>query len=110
MCIRDRGDFIYGSSGGFGPAFITALDLRSGTVAWKERGFSRAHLLYADGKLILLDEDGNLVLAQVSPTGMTVHSRAEVLTGRSWTAPTLAGTTLFLRDRLVIKALDLGPG
>lgn len=103
------GDFIYGSSGGFGPAFITALDLRSGTTTWKERGLSRAHLLYADGKLILLDEDGNLVLAHVSPTGMTVHSRAEVLTGRSWTAPTLAGTTLFLRDRLVIKALDIGP-
>ena len=103
------GDFIYGSSGGFGPAFITALDLRSGTTAWKERGLSRAHLLYADGKVILLDEDGNLVLAHVSPTGMTVHSRAEVLTGRSWTAPTLVGTTLFLRDRLVIKALDIGP-
>jgi len=103
------GDFIYGSSGGFGPAFITALDLRSGTTAWKERGLSRAHLLYADGKVILLDEDGNLVLAHVSPTGMTVHARAEVLTGRSWTAPTLVGTTLFLRDRLVIKALDIGP-
>jgi len=102
-------DFIYGSSGGFGPAFITALDLRSGTTAWKERGLSRAHLLYADGKVILLDEDGNLVLAHVSPTGMTVHARAEVLTGRSWTAPTLVGTTLFLRDRLVIKALDIGP-
>lgn len=103
------GDFIYGSSGGFGPAFVTALDLRSGTTAWKERGWSRAHLLYADGKVILLDEDGNLVLAGVSPAGMTVHARAEVLTGRSWTAPTLVGTTLFLRDRLVIKALDIGP-
>lgn len=103
------GDFIYGSSGGFGPAFITALDLRSGTTTWKARGLSRAHLLYADGKMIILDEDGNLVLASISPAGMTVHGRAEVLTGRSWTAPTLVGTTLFLRDRLVIKALDIGP-
>jgi len=102
------GDHVYGSSGGFGPAFLTALDLRSGTTAWRERGFSRSHLLYADGKLIILDEDGNLALAEVSPEGLNVISRAEVLTGTSWTAPTLVGTTLYLRDRLVIKALDIG--
>lgn len=102
------GDYIYGSSGGFGPAFLTALDLRSGATAWQERGFSRSHLIHADGKAIILDEDGNLALAEVSPEGLNVVSRAEVLTGTSWTAPTLVGTTLYLRDRLVIKALDIG--
>ncbi len=102
------GDFIYGSSGGFGPAFITALDLRTGTAAWQERGFSRSHFLYADGKAIILDEDGNLALTEVSPRGFNVLSKAEVLTGTSWTAPTLVGTILYLRNRRTIKALDLG--
>jgi hypothetical protein len=102
------GDFIYGSSGGFGPAFITALDLRTGMAAWQERGFSRSHFLYADGKTIILDEDGNLALTEVSPRGLNVLSKAEVLTGTSWTPPTLVGTTLYLRDRQTIKALDLG--
>ncbi len=102
------GDFIYGSSGGFGPAFITALDLRTGTAAWKERGFSRSQLLYADDKAIILDEDGNLALTEISPEGLTVTSTAEVLTGTSWTAPTLVGTILYLRDRQSIKALDIG--
>ncbi len=102
------GDFIYGSSGGFGPAFITALDLRTGTAAWRERGFSRSHFLYADGKAIILDEDGNVALTEVSPQGLTVVSTAEVLTGTAWTAPTLVGTILYLRDRQTIKALDIG--
>jgi N-acyl-D-aspartate/D-glutamate deacylase/outer membrane protein assembly factor BamB len=102
------GDFIYGSSGGFGPAFISALDLTDGSIAWRERGFARGSLLYAGGKVLILDEDGALALAAVSPEGLTVHARAEVLTGTAWTAPTLVETTLYLRDRQVIKALDLG--
>jgi outer membrane protein assembly factor BamB len=102
------GDFIYGSSGGFGPAFISALNVTDGSIAWRERGFARASLLYAGGKVLILDEDGALALAGVSPEGLTVHARAEVLTGTAWTAPTLVGTTLYLRDRQVIKALELG--
>ena len=53
------GDYVYASSGDFGPAFLTAVDLKTGKIAWQDRTFSRAQLLYADGKLIILDEDGN---------------------------------------------------
>ena len=53
---------MYGSSGDFGPAFLSAVDMKTGRIAWQDRTFSRAHLLYADGKLILLDEDGTLYL------------------------------------------------
>lgn len=102
------GDRVYGSSGDFGPAFVTALDVRTGDMAWQERGFARANLVHADGKLILLDEDGTLALASVSPTGLQVHAKAEVLTNRAWTVPTLVGTRLYVRDRATVKALELG--
>jgi outer membrane protein assembly factor BamB len=103
------GDHAYGSSGDFGPAFLTAIDLKSGKVAWQDRSFSRAQLLYADNKLIILDEDGNLGLATVSPQGLKVLSRASVLSNVSWTPPTLAGTTLYVRDRKNIAAFSLAP-
>jgi outer membrane protein assembly factor BamB len=106
--IIRAGDRAYASSGDFGPSFVTALDLRNGEVAWQERGFSRANFVYADGKLILLDEDGTLALASASPTGLQVHAKAEVLTNKAWTVPTLVGTRLYLRDRATIKALELG--
>jgi outer membrane protein assembly factor BamB len=102
------GDHVYGSSGDFGPAFVTALDIRTGDVAWQERGFARANFVHADGKLILLDEDGTLALASVSPTGLQVHAKASVLTNKAWTVPTLVGTRLYVRDRATIKAFDLG--
>jgi outer membrane protein assembly factor BamB len=102
------GDYAYGSSGDFGPAFITAVDMKTGKIAWQDRSFSRAQLLYADGKLIILDEDGALGLATVSPQGLKVLSRASALTNLAWTPPTLAGTTLYVRDRKNIAAFNLG--
>jgi outer membrane protein assembly factor BamB len=102
------GDYAYGSSGDFGPAFITAIDMKTGKIAWQDRSFSRAQLLFADGKLIVLDEDGRLGLATVGPEGLRVLARADVLDHLSWTPPTLAGTTLYVRDRKTIAAFNLG--
>ena len=101
------GDTLYGSSGDFGPAPLTALDAKTGKVLWQDRSFPKATLLYADGKLIAVDEDGNLSLATVSPAGLKVLSRAELLRSNAWTAPSLAGTTLYVRDRHTLMALDL---
>lgn len=102
------GDHIYGTDGDFGPAFVTALDVRTGETAWQARGFGRSSLLYADGKAILIDEDGDLALARISPEGIEVLARAPVFQTTSWTVPTLVGTTLYARDREKIIALDLG--
>jgi outer membrane protein assembly factor BamB len=102
------GDYAYGSSGDFGPAFLSAVDMKTGRIVWQDRSFSRAQLLYADGKVILLDEDGNLGLATVAPDGVKVLARASVLQNLAWTPPTLAGTTLYVRDRKTIAAYNLG--
>ena len=102
------GDFVYGTTGDFGPAFLTALDIKTGVSAWQVRGFARASLLHADGKTIVMNEDGDLALARLSPTGAEILARAKVFDTTSWTAPTLVGTTLYARDREKVVALDLG--
>ena len=101
------GDLVFGSSGTNGPAPITAMDVRTGKVVWQDRSFPKATFVYADGKLILLDEDGQLALVRLSPQGMSVIAKATVLEHIAWTPPTLVGTTLYLRDQKVIVALDL---
>lgn len=100
--------FFVMSDGDFGPIFLTALDARTGAVLWSVRGFARANFLYADGKLIILDENGDLALATASREALTIHARAPVLTSVSRTAPTLVGTKLYLRDWANIVALELG--
>ncbi len=102
------GDLIVGSSGDFGPAFLMAVHVRTGEEAWRDRSFARANTLYADGKLIIVDEDGEVAVASVSENGLRVHARHQVLTENAWTPPSLVGSTLYVRDRHDIVALDLG--
>ena len=90
------------------PAFLTALNIKTGQAAWQHRGFGRASLLHADGKTIIMDEDGDLALARLTPEGATILSQAKIFDTTTWTAPTLVGTTLYARDREKIVALDLG--
>ena len=102
------GEFFYGSSGDFGPSFLTAINARTGQVAWQDRSFSKVSFVAADGKVILLDEDGNLGLVTMSSEGLKILARAPVASATSWTVPTLIGTTLYLRDRVNVLALAVG--
>ena len=98
----------YGSSGDFGPAFITAVDEKTGAILWQDRNFARAQLLYAGDLLLILDEDGTLGLARIGPSGLNVLARASALSKVSWTPPTLVENRLYVRDRASVMALDLG--
>jgi hypothetical protein len=104
-----RGDFVYGSIGGNDTSTIAAVRWRTGDIAWQERGFLKAQALWADGKLLFLDEQGRLALARVSPERFELLASAEIARPDAWTLPTLVGTTLFVRDQEKILALDLGP-
>jgi outer membrane protein assembly factor BamB len=102
------GDLAYGSSGDFGPAFFTAVNVKDGKVAWQDRAMARASFLHADNKFIILDEDGALAIASPGQSGLQIHAKTSVMKKLAWTAPTLSGTKLYLRDRGTIMALDLG--
>ncbi len=103
------GDHVYGTSGDFGPAFLVAVEISSGELAFRQRGFAKANLLVAGERLIILDEDGNLAVGTPSPEGIEIHARAKVLDRLAWTVPTLLGTRLYVRDRHQMKAFELGP-
>lgn len=102
------GHWIYGSSGLASPAFLMAVDATTGSIAWRERGFGKANCVAADGRLLILDEDGKLALASASPRGLIVHAETQLLRERSWTAPTVVGQTLYARSEHEMLAVDLG--
>ncbi|MHC5111316.1 MAG: outer membrane protein assembly factor BamB family protein [Planctomycetota bacterium] len=104
ICI---GDHVYGSIGGQ-TTFLAAVDLRTGDIKWRERGFHKALCIYADEKLIFLDENGVLAMAKVSPEKAEIISQVQLTEKVSWTVPTLVGTTMYVRDNKNIIALDLG--
>jgi outer membrane protein assembly factor BamB len=102
------GDYVYASSGDFGPALVTAVQISTGLLMWQERGFSKANFLRAGDRILVNDEDGKIALVQLTPQGMKIVSQAQTpLANPAWTPPTLAGQTLYLRDRATIVAFDL---
>jgi outer membrane protein assembly factor BamB len=102
------GDFVVGSSGDFGPCPTVAIDIKTGQILWQSRDFARSTFLHADGKLIIMDEDGTLGLASPDRKGLNVKARASALTNKAWTTPTLVGTKLYVRDRAKMMAFEIG--
>ena len=103
----NEGDWVYGSTGLRAPAFLAAVNAKTGEIAWRARGFAKATCVWADEKLFILDEDGTLAVATATPEGLMVHSKASVLDRVSFTPPTIVGTKMYVRNRTHLLALDL---
>jgi len=104
----NEGDFVYGSTGSGSPCFMSAINMKTGKIAWRKRGFAMATVLEADKKLIILDEDGQLAIATATPDDLIVHSKVKLLDDVAWTVPTIVGKTMYVRDKKKIMAIDLG--
>ena len=55
-------------------------------------------LTLANGKLIVLGEDGTLAIVDPSPAGYKELARAHVLGKTCWTSPVLANGRIFCRN------------
>jgi outer membrane protein assembly factor BamB len=102
------GDYVYGSTGTMAPAFMAAINVKTGEIPWRKRGFAKANSVWADGKLYVLDEDGVLYLTKPGPEDLTVLAQVQLLDKVAWTVPTIVGKTMYVRDKKKIMALDLG--
>jgi outer membrane protein assembly factor BamB len=103
-----NGDWVYGSSGVTTPAFMMSVNIQSGEIGWRQRGFAKANCVEADGKLVILDEDGMLYLTTATPEKIEVHAKTQLLNRVAWTVPTIVGTKMYVRDNKQIIAVELG--
>ena len=96
-------DHIYG----FDRGTLKSLDATTGGVKWKARGFGRGSLIAADGTLIVLGESGNLALVDATPDAFVQRAIAQVMAGRNWTTPSLAGGRLYLRNHEELVCINI---
>lgn len=95
--------FVYG----FDDRVFKCLNVLTGEEQWKQSGLGHGSLTYADGKLFVLSEQGRLVLVEATPEAYRELASAEVLKGRCWTVPTLAGGRLYLRNQKELVCLKV---
>lgn len=99
------GDYLYG----FSSSILTAMRFDTGVVAWKDRSVGKGSLVYADGNLYCLSENGVVGLIEATPTGYREKGRFSIPQENlpTWAHPVVAGGRLYLRDQDTIYAYDV---
>ena len=85
------------------------VDLASGEVLWSTDRVGHASVIHADGKLILFNDRGELLLARPAADGYHELARAQIFEGEiCWTAPALHRGRLYLRSPTRAACVYLG--
>ncbi len=88
---------------------LRCIELTSGKVRWTKEGFGCGSLIEVGGKLIILAENGELVLAEANPEKYQEISRAAVLTNPCRALIALADGKLYARDTKKLGCWNLKP-
>ncbi len=101
--------FLYGVDGNdTSERYLRCIEIETGKVRWSYEGLGSASLLSAGNRLIILSDQGELVVAPASPEEFKPLARAQVLMGKCWTVPVLANGLLYCRNAVgELVCLDL---
>jgi outer membrane protein assembly factor BamB len=102
------GGVLYGFHGRqeFGQT-LRAVDFRTGRVRWSEEKFGAGTVILAGDQLIVMREDGELMLAPATPAGFRPTARARVLSATVRAYPAIDAGFFFVRNDNTLVCLDL---
>ncbi len=106
------GDQLYGATG----EALLCTDFATGQVKWKERALGAASLCYADGRLYLHGENGEVALVDPSPESyrekgrFTPPDQPQRINPmeKSWAYPVVSDERLYVRDNNVLWCYAVG--
>jgi len=81
-----------------GEVLLKCIEFATGKVLWSFPGLGAGSLMAADGKLIVLSENGDLLIAPASSTEFNPTAQAKVLDGKCWTVPVLSNKSIYCRN------------
>jgi outer membrane protein assembly factor BamB len=92
---------------------LVAVNFETGEVKWRHESIAPASVLYADGRLYLHGENGDVALVAASPVayrelGRFAPARRPPVRGdQAWVYPVVSGGRLFIREHGTLWAFDL---
>jgi outer membrane protein assembly factor BamB len=95
--------YLYGLDEGI----LTCLDVRTGDRKWKGGRYGYGQLLLANGHLIVITEEGELVLLRATPDKQDELAKFEAIQGKTWNYPAIAGGRLLVRNQTQMACFDL---
>ena len=104
-------DFVVhrGHAYGFDGAILAAVDLSNGERKWKGGRYGQGQLVLLPDQdvLLVMSEDGDLVLVKAVPDGLAEIARTPALSGKTWNHPVLVGDILLVRNGEEMAAFRL---
>jgi outer membrane protein assembly factor BamB len=104
------GDYLYGTTA----QALLCIEFATGKVKWQERALGAAALCYADGRLYLHGENGDVALVEASSESYREkgrftppHPPEPPSMGKPWAYPVVANGRLYIRDRGTLWAFDV---
>ncbi len=100
-----RGGFAYGLDEGI----LACIDLSTGQIRWKKGRYGYGQVLLLENALLVLSEEGDVALLDVSPSGSRELARFHAIDGKTWNHPALSNGRLFVRNGEEAACYDFGP-
>jgi outer membrane protein assembly factor BamB len=101
-----RDGHLYGVDGreDLGSAALRCIEAKTGKVVWSEDDFGVAHVILAGDKLLLVANNGRLIVAEASPAGYRKLASASAIADEDGAVlralPALSGGRLYLRTNV----------
>jgi outer membrane protein assembly factor BamB len=87
-------DQIYGLDDGI----LVCLETATGKLDWKGERYGHGQLILTGGLLLVMAENGEVVLVDPTPEAPRELTRFRALPGKTWNPPALAGACLVVRN------------
>ncbi|MBX9788866.1 MAG: PQQ-like beta-propeller repeat protein [Pirellulales bacterium] len=103
------GDYLYGTN----TQGLLCVEFATGEVKWQERSIAPGAVCYADGRIYLHGENGDVALIEATPEAYREQGRftpPEVPDhgrGKAWTYPVVADGKLYIRDLGTLWCFDV---
>lgn len=97
------GDYVYGLDEGM----LSCLNVRNGKRLWKQGRYGYGQLLLVDDKLLILSEEGDIVLVPATSEPPRELARLHAIDGKTWNHPVLSRGRLLVRNSDEAACFDL---
>jgi outer membrane protein assembly factor BamB len=96
-----------GHAYGLDEGILTCVDVNTGERKWKGGRYGYGQVLLASGHLIVMGENGELILVKATPQQHTEVARFQAIQGKSWNYPAIAGGRLLVRNATEMAAFNI---
>jgi outer membrane protein assembly factor BamB len=95
-CLVLQDGYLYG----FDDKILKCVKMENGAEQWQDKSMGKGALMMsADGRLIIMSDKSELVIARANPDKLEVLARSQVLPkAKCWTTPVLANGRIYARN------------